>query len=396
MRGHSKSGGARLENFMMSEQQSTLLPNGLKDLLPPEAEAEAQAVNTLMTVFQAFGYQRVKPPMVEFEESLLAPGPGQALATNTFRLMDPVSQKMMGVRADTTAQIARIAESRMKEEVRPLRISYAADVLRVNGTQLRPERQFCQVGCEFIGTGSQSDDVEVALIAIKALSEAGIKGLSIDLTVPTLVQHIYAEHKVAEKDQAALNEALERRDQDAVKRVSGKAADILNQLMNCSGRADKALAALSKVKVAKDGKRDIQALEKTCRDLQKALAVYGLEEAAMTIDPVERRGFEYQTGVSFTLFARDVRGELGRGGRYDIHKSDGSAEPATGFTLYMDTLRRAITGSGDQKSIYVPAGEGWAQIKTLQDDGWTVRRGGSDKNCTHVYKNGRIEEKKKG
>ena len=95
-----------------------LLPAGLRDLLPPEAETEASAVEALMDVFAAHGYQRVKPPLLEFEDSLLA-GSGAAVADQTFRLMDPDSQRMMGLRADTTPQVARIATTRLAGAPRP-------------------------------------------------------------------------------------------------------------------------------------------------------------------------------------------------------------------------------------------------------------------------------------
>src|ERR1700712_5893342 len=96
-----------------------LLPAGLRDLLPPEAETEAAAVETLMDAFAAHGYQRVKPPLLEFEDTLLA-GSGSAMAEQTFRLMDPESQRMMGLRADTTPQVARIATTRLANPPRPL------------------------------------------------------------------------------------------------------------------------------------------------------------------------------------------------------------------------------------------------------------------------------------
>src|SRR5690606_15769726 len=110
-------------------------------------------VERVMACFASHGYERVKPPLIEFEEGLLA-GPGAALAAGTFRLMDPVSQRMMGVRADMTLQVARIAATRLKNQARPLRLSYAGQVLRVSGTQLRPERQFGQAGIELIGAPS--------------------------------------------------------------------------------------------------------------------------------------------------------------------------------------------------------------------------------------------------
>ena len=127
-----------------------LLPAGLADLLPPDAAREARAIDVAIERFAAFGYERVKPPLVEFEESLLG-GPGAALAPQTFRLMDPVSQRMMGVRPDMTVQVARIAVTRLKHEPRPLRLSYGGNVIRVRGGALKPERQFAQVGTELIG-----------------------------------------------------------------------------------------------------------------------------------------------------------------------------------------------------------------------------------------------------
>jgi len=112
-----------------------LLPAGLADLLPPDAAREARAIDSAIERFAAFGYERVKPPIVEFEESLLG-GPGAALASQTFRLMDPVSQRMMGVRPDMTLQVARIAVTRLKHAPRPLRLSYGGNVIRVRGSAL--------------------------------------------------------------------------------------------------------------------------------------------------------------------------------------------------------------------------------------------------------------------
>ena len=128
---------------MSRAAEKALLPAGLRDILAPDAAFEAAVVERVMACFAAHGYERVKPPLIEFEDGLLA-GPGAALASETFRLMDPVSQRMMGVRADMTLQVARIAASRLKNLPRPLRLSYAGQVLRVTGSQLRPERQFGQ------------------------------------------------------------------------------------------------------------------------------------------------------------------------------------------------------------------------------------------------------------
>ena len=163
-----------------------LLPAGLRDLLPPDAETEAASVEALMEVFAAHGYQRVKPPLLEFEDSLLA-GSGVAVAEQTFRLMDPESQRMMGLRADTTPQVARIATTRLAHAPRPLRLSYAGQCLRVRGSQLAPDRQIAQAGIELIGCDNPAADAEIVLVGAEALASVGLTRTSFDLTLPTLV-----------------------------------------------------------------------------------------------------------------------------------------------------------------------------------------------------------------
>ena len=140
---------------MTTKGEKALLPAGLGDGRPPAAAQEAWATELLIATFAARGYARVKPPLIEFEETLLA-GAGSDLGPQTFRLMDPVSQRMMGLRADMTPQVARIAATRLAKEPRPLRLCYAGQVLRVKGSQLRPERQFAQVGAELIGNAAEA------------------------------------------------------------------------------------------------------------------------------------------------------------------------------------------------------------------------------------------------
>ena len=134
----------------MNDAPHALLPTGLYDLLPPEAELEAEVTARLMSVLTSHGYQRVKPPLVEFEDTLLS-GAGAAMSSETFRTMDPTSHRMVAVRADMTPQVARIAATRLGHRPRPLRLSYAGQVLRVRGSEVRPERQFGQAGAELIG-----------------------------------------------------------------------------------------------------------------------------------------------------------------------------------------------------------------------------------------------------
>lgn len=352
----------------MTLPSNFLLPNGLKDLLMPEAEQEASIINHLLSSFAQFGFQQIKPPLVEFEESLLS-GPGKSLARHTFRLMDPVSQHMMGVRADVTAQIARIAGSRLASEPRPLRVSYAADVLRVNGSQLRPERQFCQVGCELIGARDTHDDIEMALIALKSLSENKVQNLSIDLTIPSLISAVYDVFNVSEADQEIFEDLLQKRDRDGIKNIDHVVSKILTQLQDCSGLADDCLPALMAIETPKAVAEKIETLANMVQGLKEALAVYTLD-IQITIDLIERRGFAYQKGVSYTLFSPAVRGELGRGGRYAVN----DVEQASGFTLYMDSVRQAVTFPENEEIEQVAQDTSWDDIKKLQDQGKLVSR----------------------
>ena len=198
-----------------------LLPAGLADLLPPDAAREARAVDIAIERFAAFGYERVKPPLVEFEESLLG-GPGAALAPQTFRLMDPVSQRMMGVRPDMTVQVARIAVTRLKHEPRPLRLSYGGNVIRVRGTALKPERQFAQVGSELIGVDSADADAEAVLLAVDALRAIGVADLSVDLNLPTLVAAVAAGLKLSAETLRRVRRALDRKDEGGIAKALGE------------------------------------------------------------------------------------------------------------------------------------------------------------------------------
>ncbi|HEY0834045.1 MAG TPA: ATP phosphoribosyltransferase regulatory subunit, partial [Azospirillum sp.] len=289
---------------MPNPLSSALLPAGLHDVLPLDAAHEAAAVERLMAECVAHGYERVKPPLVEFETSLLS-GSGAAMAPQTFRLMDPVSQRMMAVRADITPQIARIATTRLGKAPRPLRLCYAGEVLRVKGSQLRPERQVTQVGVELIGQLQPEADAEVVLLAARALEGLGVRRLSVDLCVPTMVPLVCSGLGLPDEETRRLRAALDRKDAAAVAAVGGPAAALLEKLMDASGAADRAIAVLASVDLPEAAEKDRRRLTEVVRLLHAARP-----DLTLTVDLVEHRGFEYQTGLSFTLFARDVRGEL--------------------------------------------------------------------------------------
>lgn len=341
-----------------------LLPTGLRDMLPPDAAYEADVVHRVMELFAAHGYERVKPPLIEFEDSLLADG--SALSAQAFRVMDPQAQRMMGVRPDMTPQIARIAITRLHHSPRPLRLSYAGQVLRVKGSQLRPERQFAQAGIELIGADGPAADVEAVTLAAAVLRRVGIADLSVDLGHPRLVPLIC---QALDVDLAAMPElaaALDHKDVSAVAALGGAAAPLLGALLRACGPAEAALEAMAAL--------ELPAIAAQERDRLQTI-VSGIRAVApdlpLTLDPVENRGFAYHTGIIFTLFARHRSAELGCGGRYLA----AGREAAVGATLFMDSVLAALPGPTPSRRIYVPLGTEASLVAQLQDRNYVTIAG---------------------
>lgn len=390
---------------MTDLERKALLPAGLRDILPPEAAFEAEICEMLAAGFGSHGYDRVKPPLVEFEDSLMS-GAGAAVSADTFRLMDPVSQRMMGVRADMTTQVARIALTRLTDVPRPLRLSYTGEVLRVRGTQLRPERQFAQVGAELIGTESAEADIEIIAIAVAALGEIGVPDLSVDLTIPPLVPALMEAMPLGEDGYGALRDALDRKDTASVRAHGGEHAETLCSLMDGTGPAAAALEVLSRLTLPVAPAKELDRLRNVVEGLGKRLP-----NLDITVDPVENRGFEYHTGVGFTFFSRGERGEIGGGGRYiaTLNGADAgndNGEAATGFTLYVDNIMRVLPSRPVPPRVYVPPGVSPDGLAALRKDGWVTVAGLDDTveaaaearrlNCSHVWVSGRAEPLEQG
>lgn len=302
----------------------SLLPAGLEDQLPPWAETEAQALNQILETARTFGYDRVKPPLLEYEETLTAYAPDSL--RKGFKLADPQAEGLLIVRSDKTGQVVRIAQTRLKDAPRPLRLSYGGQVLRAKGSQLRPERQFTQAGVELIGVpeGAESRALtEIIDLCLSALGRLGIKDITIDLTLPQIARQAAAGDPV-------LIQALNERN-TALADTVGDAARAVAKLISAFGPWRGALQLMDAVELGKDV-REVETV---------ATAIEARHpEAEVLVDPAELRGFDYHTGLSFVLYAKGIRGELGRGGLYPA-----ANEPAAGFTLYMDSVLRALPTS---------------------------------------------------
>jgi ATP phosphoribosyltransferase regulatory subunit len=292
---------------------------------------------------------------------------------------------MMGLRADMTPQVARIATTRLAGAPRPLRLCYAGQCLLVRGTQLAPDRQVAQAGIELIGHNSPEADAELVLVAAEALASVGLTRLSFDLTLPPLVPAMIEAASLPEASRAPLIRALDRKDAAAVAHHGGRLADTLRELLLAAGAADRALAALAAADLASPAQALANRLAATVAAIRARAPALKL-----TIDPVEFRGFRYHTGVCMTVYAPDRHEELGRGGRYLC----GDSEPATGLTLYPDAVLRAAPARSVRSRIYLPADAPAEQAAAMRAQGFATIAGldpGADPRaearrlaCTHV------------
>ena len=370
---------------------TALLPTGLRDLLPPEAEVEAATVSALMATFAAHGYQHVKPPLIEFEDGLLA-GSGAAMTEQTFRVMDPDTHRMMGVRADMTPQVARIAATRLIGSPRPLRLSYAGQCLRVRGSQIAPERQVAQAGVELFGVDEPAADAEIILVGAEALAGVGMARVSFDLTLPQLAPTLLDEAGIDGAARIALIRALDRKDAAAVSQHGGAFSRLLTDLLLVAGPVGPALEMLEAARLPPLSAALCARLRQT---VQAILAQQ--PELRLTLDPIEFRGFRYHTGVCVTVFAPGRHEELGRGGRY----LSGDAEPATGLTLYPDAMLRALPSRAARPRAYLPWGTPHHAAAALRESGFATipaltRHHPAEKadaeaarlGCTHILRGG--------
>lgn len=333
-----------------------LLPSGFYDLLPDDAAMESGCVTGLLGAFSAFGYEQVSPPLMEFEESLFD-GRGEELAKQTFRVLDPVSKNMMGMRADMTLQVARIASSRLAAMPRPLRLCYAGQILQTVPEALRSERQLTQAGIELIGSDALQADIEIITIAAWSLEALGITDITIDINLPGLVAELCPEAKNDLALQTKIKDAVTRKDVEMIAKLPVAASNTLAQLVSAAGPAAKALAVLDTLKIPQAA---------ALRELTQRVA-RSCPALALTIDPIEYRGFDYHNGISFSIFARGLRYELGRGGRYTVE-----GEPATGFTIYVTPLLGILPRLAKKKKLLVTRQIATAQVKELQSQGWVT------------------------
>jgi ATP phosphoribosyltransferase regulatory subunit len=365
----------------MTDPTRDLLPEGLEDRLPPSAAAAARVERAALAAMDSYGYDLVRPPLIEFEKSMAERMDGFA-TRRMFRFVDPKSLRTLALRADMTVQVGRIAATGLAAAPRPLRLCYAGQVARIAGDQLDPRRESLQVGAELVGSDTVAAAAEIVELAIETLEAMGATGISVDFTLPDLVDTLASEEFPLEPWQVPnVRRELDAKDAGALREAGGEA---YLPLLYAAGPFEDAIARLSEI----DAKGALASRIEGIRQIAGRIA----GRARLTLDPSERHGFEYQSWFGFTIYADGVRGALGRGGTYCIGGSpnDKRGEPATGFSLYPDELVEAAEAAEPRRdALFLPLGHDRAAAAKLRAEGWRTVAALSDRDeagalgCTH-------------
>jgi len=348
----------------MDDTDRDLLPEGLADRLPPAAMVAARVTRAMLDVFDAHGYDRVQPPSIEFEKSLASRMDG-VQPRRMFRFVDPASLRTLALRSDITPQVGRIAATGLAVARRPLRLCYGGQVVTIKGDGIDPTRERLQLGAELVGSDEVPAAAEILTMAIEALTIAGATGLSVDITLPDLVDTLAREAlPLSPSAIDAVRRELDAKDAGGLVEAGG--ADYL-PLLYAVGPFERAIAQLR----AFD---DTGALSARLDGVARiAAALDG--RARVTLDPSERHGFEYQSWFGFVIYADGISGALGRGGTYTIHGgAQRGSEPAIGFSLYPDPLIDLIAAAEPPREmVFLPLGHDRDAAARLRASGWRTR-----------------------
>lgn len=369
----------------MHDTDRDLLPEGLEDRLPPAAETAARVTRAVVDVMDSHGYARVQPPVIEFEKSMASRMAGVS-PRRMFRFVDPASLRTLALRSDITVQVGRIAATGLAQAARPLRLSYAGQVVTIKGDGLDPTRERLQLGAELIGSDSVEAAGEVLAVAIEALRAAGAREVSVDFTLPDLVDTLAAHAlPLAPESIAAVRRELDAKDAGGLVAAGGEA---YLPLLEAIGPFDAAIASLEAF--------DRAGVLASRIDGLRRIAARVAGSARLTLDPSERHGFEYQSWFGFTIYADGLSGALGRGGTYRILGPAGDAgEAATGFSLYPDPLIDALAAAEPRRdTLFLPLGHDAEHAARLRAIGWRTVAALCEAcepaalGCTHVLRDG--------
>jgi ATP phosphoribosyltransferase regulatory subunit len=329
--------------------QKWLLPEYIEDLLPGEAARVERLRRRILDLFFTHGYELVVPPMLEYVESLLT-GTGHDLDLKTFKLVDQLSGRLLGLRADITPQVARI-DAHLLNRQGVTRLCYAGTVLHTQPSGLLRTREPMQIGAELYGHGGLESDIEIQMLMLRALQATGVEGVHLDIGHVSVFRSLITHAGVTAQQEAELFQVLQAKDVPALRDLSrgldAPTRTALLLLPDLYGGPE--VLAMARERLPRYPELT------ACLD---ALARLGQELRAdvneLCFDLAELRGYHYHSGVVFAAYAGNQPEAIARGGRYDeVGRAFGRARAATGFT--MDLRELAQIGNSREQPMRVLA-----------------------------------------
>ena len=348
-----------------------LLPEYIEDVLPAEAARIECLRRTLLDLFRVHGYQYVIPPMLEYMESLIT-GVGHDLDLATFKVVDQLTGRLMGVRADMTPQVARI-DAHLLNHQGITRLCYAGSVLRTKPDGLALTREPLQLGAELYGHAGVASDIEIQRLLIKALQAIGISQLHIDFSHVNIFGSLIEASAVPAQLEQDLYVALQSKDQSSLtvlsQHLDKTTREALLRLTELNGDKTILLKAAKLLPA-------IPAIQEALANLTQVSNALNDLDVTVSFDLSELRGYHYHSGIVFATYAQGYKGPLALGGRYDeVGQAFGRARPATGFSLDLRGLVTAMSPAKSAMAIFAPANDDQtlsAKIDSLRAEGHIV------------------------
>jgi ATP phosphoribosyltransferase regulatory subunit len=311
-----------------------VLPEYIEDILPAEAMKIEGLRRRILDLFFESKYELVMPPLLEYTDSLLT-GTGHDLELRTFKVVDQLSGRMMGLRADITPQVARI-DAHLLNRKGVTRLCYCGSVLHTRPLGASATREPIQIGAELYGDAGVEADLEILQLLCQALELAGVRNARVDIGHVAVFRSIAHSAEIPAEVEAELFEALQKKDVPALqaltKKMDSKTREALLLLPELYGGAEVLDLAEKKLPKLPELTRALG----TLRKLAKACRI------PAGFDLAELRGYHYHSGVVFDAYCDGVSGAVARGGRYDeVGKAFGRARPATGFSIDLRSLAGA-------------------------------------------------------
>ncbi len=363
----------------MTIKESWLLPEGIDELMPQEAAQLEKMHRILVDFMRSWGYQLVVPPLVEYLDSLLT-GTAKTLDIQTFKLTDQMSGRMLGIRADMTPQVARIASHKLRNETDILRLCYIGSVLQTLPTGLDGARNPIQLGAEIYGHTGPESDIESIELMVELLKISGaVSSIALDIGHVGVYRGLAEFAELTDNQEQELFSALQRKAAAEITslldsyHIDNDARQMLQELSELNG--DKTVLERAKV-ILEKAPKSVQNALKTLDDIATALT-QRIPDININFDLAELRGYHYHTGVVFAAYKPGSSHAIALGGRYDdIGEAFGSAQPATGFSLDLKKLATELPAAKmDQQKIGVEWIEDeslHATVKALRESGKVV------------------------